>query len=83
MTYDPTRVTDTTARDVKTGTYLHRSGHPTVNIGRKVWVNKAVRLDLVTPPKNNTAGKPNSSLKYTMKQVTYAPDDVLRVSKLP
>lgn len=81
MSYDPTRVTEVPARDVHTGSYLHRQGHPTVNIGTKRWKNKQVVLDLVTPPKHRDKSNPKN--QFTMKTVTYDPDDILKVSKLP
>lgn len=79
MSYDPTRVTEIPAKAVQTGSYLHRQGHPTVNIGMKRTRNSMIDLGLVTPPKN----RKSATKGWTMKTVTYAPDDLLKVSKLP
>jgi hypothetical protein len=80
MSYDPTATSQVPATAVQTGSYLHRQGHPTVNIGTKHYKAEQVVLGLVTPPKHRT---PDPSAKYKMVQVTYELTDMLTVSKLP
>ena len=81
MAYDPTAQTQVPAKAVRTGTYLHRPDHPTVNIGTKVFKNHRVTLGLVSPP---AKPKPNAKKAgYTMQYETYDPETLLTVSRLP